>query len=584
MPYPIKNLIEGREFPVCVGPTDPVQKALDLMIEHDFNQLPVIETGNVPVGMVTHESILRALRNFRVKIEHLRVSSAIVKAGRYRLDDDLFDLLDRLRDTYAVLIVDNQDKLVGIVTTYDSTEYFRRRAEDIMLVEDIETMVKDLILAAFSNSDGEPDKAKLDAAIDEIMSSGSALKRPYSKALREYLKLAGDEAPDIKAAWLEQSFTHLAPKEETKSFEELTLYEYTQLLLHPRRWGFYKNTLELESAAIRQLLDDVRTTRNILAHFRGEVSPVRRDQLRFCRDWLTAHQMGIPVSWPVTEPALRVGQTTAQAAISEPKAVNEVASDVREAEIMPVEDEPFPGESRYAPLAIFLQSRPPADDRIDLSFEQIEQILGDALPASAYSHRAWWANDSAGHVQSRQWLDVGWRVGSINMTSQLVRFMRIKERERSYIDFYKALYDRLQERAEFKLHSKALPGASWLTVSSLPSDGKAVASLGFSFARFGRFRVELYIDTGEQKANKEIFDFLLGRQSQIDQIVKERLTWERLDHRRASRIALYQQGSITDGPEELSKLREQAVEAMVNLEKAVREPVEQARAVAFPGL
>lgn len=584
MPYPIKNLIEEREFPVCVGPTDPVQKALDLMIEHDFNQLPVIETGNMPVGMVTHESILRALRNFRVKIEHLRVSSAIVKAGRYRLDDDLFDLLDRLRDTYAVLIVDSQAKLVGIVTTYDSTEYFRRRAEDMMLVEDIETMVKDLILAAFSNSDGEPDKAKLDAAIDEIMSAGSALKKPYGKALREYLKLAGDEARDIKAAWLEQSFTHLAPKEETKSFEELTLYEYSQLLLHPRRWGFYKNTLELEPAAIRQLLDDVRTTRNILAHFRGEVSAVQRDQLRFCRDWLTAHQMGIPVNWPVTEPVLRVGQIAAQAAISEPEAVNEVASDVREDEIMPIEDEPLPGESRYAPLAIFLQSRPPADDSIDLSFEQIEQILGDTLPASAYNHRNWWANDSVGHVQSRQWLDVGWRVGSINMTSRIVRFARIKERERAYIDFFGVLYDALQEKAPFKLHSKSLSGVSWLTAANLPHDGKAVAALGFSFARSNRFRVELYIDMGEQKPNKQIFDFLLSCHAQIEQVFGAALAWERLDHRRASRIAFYQQGSITDGPEGLSKLREQAVEAMMKLEKAVREPVEQARAVAFPGL
>ena len=138
MPYPVQNLIEGREFPVCVSPADHVQRALDLMIEHDFSQLPVVDPGKCALGMVTHQSILRALRNFRVKIEELRVSSAIVQADKYHSEDDLFDLLDRLRDTYAVLIVDSQDKLVGIVTTYDLTEYFRRRAEDMMLVEDIE--------------------------------------------------------------------------------------------------------------------------------------------------------------------------------------------------------------------------------------------------------------------------------------------------------------------------------------------------------------------------------------------------------------------------------------------------------------
>ena len=163
-----------------------------------------------PSGMVTHESILRALRNFHVKIEDLRVSSAIVRADKYHSDDDLFDLLDRLRDTYAVLIVDRQEKLVGIVTTYDSTEYFRRRAEDMMLVEDIESMVKDLVLAALSSSDGEPNEAKLAAAIDEITSSGSAQKKQFAKALQQYLKLAGHESPTITPTWLEQSFQHLS--------------------------------------------------------------------------------------------------------------------------------------------------------------------------------------------------------------------------------------------------------------------------------------------------------------------------------------------------------------------------------------
>ena len=128
MPYPVQNLIEGRGEPICATPTDTAQHALAEMIEHDFSQLPVVNEAKVALGMVTYESILRALNHFGLKVEQLLVADTLVKASLFRPEDDLFDVLDRLRDTNAVLIVDGDQKLLGIITSYDSTEYFRRRA------------------------------------------------------------------------------------------------------------------------------------------------------------------------------------------------------------------------------------------------------------------------------------------------------------------------------------------------------------------------------------------------------------------------------------------------------------------------
>lgn len=45
-----------------------------------------------------------------------------------------------------------------------------------------------------------------------------------------------------------------------------------------------------------------------------------------------------------------------------------------------------------------------------LSFEEIEDVLGFSLPASASKHSAWWAN--GGHTQASAWLDAGWLVES----------------------------------------------------------------------------------------------------------------------------------------------------------------------------
>jgi CBS domain-containing protein len=164
MPFTVQQLIEGRQEPVSVLPVDLVTKAMALMTEHEFSQLPVVDEQKKPLGLITSDSILHALGHFGVSLEELRVSHAIVKVDTYSPDEDLFDLLDDLKNTYAVLIVNAEGTLIGIVTSYDTTEYFRRRAEDMMYVEDIETTLKDYIRAAFHVTD-DADQQKLASVI-----------------------------------------------------------------------------------------------------------------------------------------------------------------------------------------------------------------------------------------------------------------------------------------------------------------------------------------------------------------------------------------------------------------------------------
>lgn len=53
--------------------------------------------------------------------------------------------------------------------------------------------------------------------------------------------------------------------------------------------------------------------------------------------------------------------------------------------------------------------------RVRLSFSEIDQLVG-ALPISASTHRAWWANERGrGHVQARAWLDSGFRVAHVEL-------------------------------------------------------------------------------------------------------------------------------------------------------------------------
>lgn len=77
----------------------------------------------------------------------------------------------------------------------------------------------------------------------------------------------------------------------------------------------------------------------------------------------------------------------------------------------------------YAPLAEHLADLSAVTAQ--LSFAQIEHILGRSLPASARRHRAWWANDARGtHGQARAWMGAGWLVDTVDLNAATVRFRR----------------------------------------------------------------------------------------------------------------------------------------------------------------
>lgn len=74
---------------------------------------------------------------------------------------------------------------------------------------------------------------------------------------------------------------------------------------------------------------------------------------------------------------------------------------------------------KYVPLSAFLLSR--TEDEITLGFEKIEEIIAAALPHSARTYAAWWANDPT-HVQARGWLEVGWKTARLQLESGRVTF------------------------------------------------------------------------------------------------------------------------------------------------------------------
>jgi len=134
------------------------------------------------------------------------------------------------------------------------------------------------------------------------------------------------------------------------------------------------------------------------------------------------------------------------------------------------------------------------------------------------------------------------------------------EKSEKYRKYFQGLIDDLRENYHFTSAKKGQP-QSWYSFSS----GNNKFSYGHSFAQGGRVRTGIYIDSGDLVNNKAFFDQLFVEKKEIEAEFGQRLEWERLDNKRACRVAVYCKGSIEDSSEELQKIKDWGIQNLLKL-------------------
>lgn len=94
-----------------------------------------------------------------------------------------------------------------------------------------------------------------------------------------------------------------------------------------------------------------------------------------------------------------------------------------------------------------------------------------------------------------------------------------------------------------------------------------------SVALDGRLRLEAYIDSGDAYVNKALFDGLNADASAWEAKVGQPLSWERLDDKRACRIAAYHDINDLSDPAERELLKAWAVRTILGLFDAMNTPL-----------
>lgn len=79
--------------------------------------------------------------------------------------------------------------------------------------------------------------------------------------------------------------------------------------------------------------------------------------------------------------------------------------------------------SKYFRLKDFLDGV--EQDRIPMTFDEIEKVLEFELPASK-QYPAWWSNNPSNNPMTREWLDAGFETESVNIAGEKLIFRRVK--------------------------------------------------------------------------------------------------------------------------------------------------------------
>lgn len=74
-------------------------------------------------------------------------------------------------------------------------------------------------------------------------------------------------------------------------------------------------------------------------------------------------------------------------------------------------------KGKYAPLAMWLMSD--SRDRIEATFEELEEVLGFPLPPSARKHAAYWSGGQPGSTAGNAIRDGGWHARNLDVRAEV---------------------------------------------------------------------------------------------------------------------------------------------------------------------
>lgn len=150
--YRIGKLGAANKSPTTVTPNDSLNRAVTIMLQRDFSQLPVMTGPRDVKGIVTWKTIGRHLV---LKGAATEVREVMEDARTVSNDASLFEALPFIAGFGYVLVHGKDDVILGIVTTSDLADQFRELSEPFLLLGEIENHIRKMLDGKFSKEELE---------------------------------------------------------------------------------------------------------------------------------------------------------------------------------------------------------------------------------------------------------------------------------------------------------------------------------------------------------------------------------------------------------------------------------------------
>jgi cystathionine beta-synthase len=123
--YVIQHKAANFRTLVAITPTTSVREAIATFRQHDVSQLPVIDKGK-PVGTVTDNDLLSA-----VLADNKALDAAIRELMKpaypvIGANSPVEHAIDYLKAKDAAVLIEEEKKIIGILTRFDVIEYMTR--------------------------------------------------------------------------------------------------------------------------------------------------------------------------------------------------------------------------------------------------------------------------------------------------------------------------------------------------------------------------------------------------------------------------------------------------------------------------
>lgn len=129
----------------------------------------------------------------------------------------------------------------------------------------------------------------------------------------------------------------------------------------------------------------------------------------------------------------------------------------------------------------------------------------------------------------------------------------------AYHDFFADFVVRLKARSPGFTRIRRVRYDSWIHFAS----GRLGYAYSVSFTTGNRFRVELQVAPGDHRKNRAAFDQLFKHKEAIEAAFGQRFIWNLVEHRKAQRIYIDDEGSIDSPPERIEQMKEWGIEELL---------------------